>query len=68
MLKISFKVNGIHCASCALKVEKTLKALNGVSSVSVNPVNNIASIDYDPKRVSVVQIKDSVKKAGYELV
>ncbi len=67
-MKASFKVKGMTCASCALAVEKALKKVNGVSSASVNAVNNAAVVDYDPRQASVPQLKQAVGKAGYELL
>ena len=32
----SVKVTGMHCASCALNIEKSLKKTKGVLSASVN--------------------------------
>jgi len=33
---IQVKVKGIHCASCASIIERTVKKIDGVSDVSVN--------------------------------
>lgn len=66
-MKVSFNVKGMHCTNCGLKIEKSVKNVKGVSSVVVNSVNNTASVDYDPKQASVSEIKEAVKKVGYEL-
>lgn len=66
-MKISMKVKGMHCASCALTIEKAVKGVKGVEGISVNPVDNTASIDYDPKKAGIGEIKNAVKSKGYEL-
>ena len=42
--KIVINITGIHCASCVNKIEKTLNALEGVNSATVNLVTKKASI------------------------
>ncbi len=67
MLKTTFDVSGMHCASCANTIEKKVKGLSGVSACQVNFGTNKMSVDYDPKKVSSTQIRDTVTKAGYKL-
>ena len=43
----TFKVKGMHCASCASIIEKTLKKQAGVESASVNYGNESAKISFD---------------------
>ncbi|MBS4083222.1 MAG: heavy-metal-associated domain-containing protein, partial [Rhizobiales bacterium] len=42
----NFKVQGMHCASCAVIVEKTLKKLPDVDSVDVNYATETAKIQF----------------------
>jgi len=35
-MKKTFKLEGLDCANCAAKIEKAVKALDGVTSASVN--------------------------------
>lgn len=34
--KADLKISGMHCASCALNIERSLKALAGVKGVALN--------------------------------
>ena len=36
MKKTIFKIKGMHCASCALKIESEIKKIPGVNSSVVN--------------------------------
>lgn len=36
MKKISFPISGMHCASCALNIQRVLKRVPGVTQASVN--------------------------------
>ena len=46
-------------------MERSVKKLEGVNTVSVNGVTNKATISYDTKTLRVSQIKQAIKKAGY---
>src|SRR3989338_4545535 len=45
--KIILPIKGMHCASCAATIEKSLKRLKGVSSANVNFASEKAAVDYD---------------------
>ncbi len=59
-------VEGMTCAACALRVEKSLNALPGVRA-TVNFANESASVDFDPVRVSPSQLVRAVERAGYHV-
>ena len=60
----SYKVTGMTCAACAKAVERVVKKLDGVESISVNIATDKANIDYDPSKVKLSQIKAAIEKAG----
>jgi Cu2+-exporting ATPase/Cu+-exporting ATPase len=62
-----FKVNGMHCASCATIINKKLSSIPNISSVSVNYGNEKAKIDYDSDKVSVAEMNMVIEKLGYSL-
>ena len=62
---ITLLVGGMTCASCAGRVEKTLKALPGVVSASVNLATERASVQALPG-LSAATLALAVAKAGYE--
>lgn len=63
--KISFVIDGMTCAVCAGVCEKALKALNGVSDVSVNLATKKAQVTYDNEVTDITKIYDAIKKEGY---
>ena len=63
--KQPFSITGMHCASCALTIEKKLKKTPGVASAVVNFATNKANIEYDCDSCSEEQIIEAVKQAGY---
>ena len=59
-MKSIFKIDGMHCNSCVLKIEKTLQSISGVNFVSVNlPLENV-SIEYDDELSPVNFAEDLV--------
>ncbi len=63
---LSLKIEGMKCASCALNVEKVLKKLDGVESVSVNVSLGKAHVEYNASLVSPEQMKAAVDGIGYK--
>jgi len=59
-----FDVTGMTCSACSAAVEKSVKKLDGVSSVSVSLMTNSMTIAYDSE-VPEESVIEAVKKAGY---
>ncbi|WP_124058777.1 heavy metal translocating P-type ATPase [Vaginisenegalia massiliensis] len=62
-----YTVQGLHCASCALKVEQTLQKQPGVQSAQVNYATEQARVSFDHNLTNFQQIQDAVKAIGYQL-
>jgi len=62
---IELAVDGMTCASCSAAVERAVKKLGGVLSVSVNLTTNRAAIEYDTSKVKLSEIKAAITGAGY---
>ena len=61
-------VEGMHCASCANRIERALTRQTGVVEASVNLATERASVAYDPSKVTVEDLQTSVERAGYRLL
>lgn len=66
--KAEINISGMGCASCALKIEKSLKNLEGVENAEVNLKTGKATVKYNPKKVKPSELEDAVNKAGYSVV
>lgn len=66
--KLSLPVEGMTCASCVARVEKSISKLEGVSNVSVNFATEKASFEFDPQKTSISDVAASVEDAGYKLI
>ncbi|WP_288350802.1 heavy metal translocating P-type ATPase [uncultured Thalassospira sp.] len=63
--QLSFDVDGMTCANCALRVEKALAAMPGVTSASVNFALERADIDALPGKVNDAAVIRAIEDAGY---
>lgn len=67
-IKKTFPVTGMHCAACAITVEKTLNAQKGIKSAGVNYANGSALLEFDEQVADLDTIKKSVIAAGYDIL
>lgn len=65
--KISVPVEGMTCASCVARVEKTLSKLDGIKNVTVNLASEKATFEFDPQAVSQEDISNAIEDAGYKI-
>ena len=56
----------MHCASCVALVEKNLKSLDGIVEARVNLANEKSYIKYDPDKLRISQINNSISNAGFK--
>lgn len=59
------KVTGMTCGGCSSNVTKALKAVDGVSEVSISLSSGKTTVQYDEHLASAEQLISAVKKAGY---
>lgn len=64
----TYKIKGMHCASCASIIEKTFKKKEGVHSVEVNYGTETAKVAHDATKVSPEQLSQSIEPLGYSLI
>lgn len=65
MKKTQLTVTGMSCAVCAGNVEKTVRALDGVESASVNLASAKLTAEYDDEKITVEEIISAIEGAGY---
>ncbi len=66
--ELTLPVEGMTCASCVLRVEKTLKKIDGVVEANVNLATEKVSLTFDAEQISLSQIASAVEDAGYKLI
>lgn len=65
--KVDLNITGMTCAACATRIERVLAKLDGVIKANVNFAVEKVTVEYNPEQVSLPEIKNAVKKAGYEV-
>ncbi|XEC97354.1 heavy metal translocating P-type ATPase [Paenibacillus tarimensis] len=62
----SLQITGMTCAACANRIEKGLNKLEGVAEANVNFAMERATVTYDPSKINLAQMEQSIQKLGYE--
>jgi len=63
--RIDLPITGMSCASCALKIEKGLTGVEGVSKAVVNFAAEKATVVFHPEQTDLSHLIDKVKDLGY---
>lgn len=63
----TYKITGMHCASCSTIISKKLSKLDGVKSVNVNFATEKANIDFDENLINVDKMNNEILKLGYSM-
>src|SRR3989338_7698432 len=63
--RVTFRLSGMHCTSCAGIITKSLKKLPGIAEAQVSFTSEKALVSFDPHQTSESTIIAQIKKAGY---
>lgn len=63
-----FKVEGMHCASCANRLEKLVNEQKGVEKATVNFASEKLIVSLDKEQFPLQALKDCATKAGFKLI
>ncbi len=63
--RANFNIFGMHCASCSMLIERSIKKLPGIQEANVNYGAEKARIIFDSSQVNEAKIKAAVVAAGY---
>jgi Zn2+/Cd2+-exporting ATPase len=61
------QVGGMDCTSCAMKIERSVEQLAGVSEISVVVATGRLIVTYDPQQTSETEIEQRVTALGYTI-
>jgi len=63
--KAHIHIIGMTCTTCAATIEKGLAETPGVEQAKINFASEKASIKYDPTKVILAKIKNTISQLGY---
>lgn len=66
--KISIAIGGMHCSSCALTIENSLKKIKGVLDASINFASEKAFVEFNPEIVEISQLERAIEITGYKVI
>ena len=64
--RATLTLEGMTCASCAVRIEKGLKKVPGIKDASVNLATEQATVTYDPAQTNLEQMVQKVEAVGYK--
>lgn len=68
MKTTQFTIGGMHCASCAIRNERSLKKVKGVKNASVNFATHSATVEYDEDLTNEQALHEAIIKTGYKVL
>ncbi len=67
METVLLKVEGMSCSHCEKAVKQAVGALAGVKSVAVSLNDKTVTVEHDPGKATLEQIKHEIEDQGYEV-
>jgi len=68
ILKETYPVLGMECASCVRKIETVLGNTEGIKNAAINFATENLTVEYDDQIINPRKISDIIQKLGYEMV
>ncbi|MGE5042319.1 MAG: heavy-metal-associated domain-containing protein [Candidatus Levyibacteriota bacterium] len=68
MIKKKFKIEGMHCSSCAMNIDFDLEDMEGVKKAQTSYAKQVSEVEFDEARVNPKNIIESIKKTGYKAI
>jgi Cu+-exporting ATPase len=68
MTSTTLHISGMHCASCVIRNERSLKKVKGVQSASVSLTTNTATVEFDPSVASIDDLIRAIAANGYRVL
>ena len=68
VIKESYPIIGMECASCVKKIEDILKKTKGVVSANANLASEKVTVEYDEETIDKTELAGILSKIGYDLI
>ena len=66
--RLALKIGGMHCAGCAVAIQKYLSTIDDISKAEVSYASGKAVVTFDSSKINIGQIEEAVKEVGYRVV
>lgn len=64
----TYRVKGMHCASCSSMIEKAFKKTEGVHLAEVNYGTETAKVSFDEQKTNPHELSKKIEPLGYSLI
>lgn len=64
----TYKIRGMHCASCSAIIEKTFKKVAGVEAAAANYGTESVKVTFDATKTDPQQLSQTIVPLGYSLI
>ena len=65
--EMELSIEGMHCASCVMLVDKTFEKIEGVEEAEAILTTNKLHLKVNPKKISFEKIIETVDSVGFEI-
>ncbi len=65
---VVLKAPDISCHHCTNAIEKAVGGLSGVAAVSADVDTKLVKVSFDPEKVSLGQIEETMEEEGYPVL
>jgi len=66
--RAEFKIEGMHCATCAVTIEESLGKVGSGTKAQVNSGTDTALVEFDPSRITLADLEKAITDAGYGVI
>ena len=64
---VSFSVEGMSCQHCVNSIKKSVGAIDGIMNIGVDLKSKKVNVTYNPEKVDVDTIKETIEEQGYDV-
>ena len=65
IVKKKLKIEGMHCASCAMNIDGELEDTEGVKNSNTNYAKQNTEVEFDEEKIDESKIIKIIKTVGY---
>ncbi|MEN8140020.1 MAG: heavy metal translocating P-type ATPase [Thermodesulfobacteriota bacterium] len=63
--QLELAIGGMHCAACSARIERVVGGMAGVASCRVNLAAESCQLSFNPRQVTLRQIKEAISGLGF---
>lgn len=63
--KLTFKISGMHCTSCAMNIDGELEDTKGIRQANTNYAKAITEVVFETEILTLSDIVSTIRKVGY---